>query len=91
MTKSELVGQVAERTGLTKKDAEAVIDATFDSIADVLGKKDKIQISGFGTFATKLRAARTGINPATGETMQVAASTVVVFKTGKGLKEQVNK
>lgn len=91
MTKTELVGQVAEGTGLTKKDAEAAVDATFDAIAQLLAQKDKIQISGFGTFSTKFRAERTGTNPATGEKMLVSASTVAVFKPGKDLKEQVNK
>lgn len=91
MTKAELIGQVAESTGLTKKDAEIAIDATFDAVADALAAQDKIQISGFGTFATKFRAEREGINPATGEKMTVKASTGVVFKAGKGLKEKVNK
>ncbi len=90
MTKSELIGQVAESTGLTKKDAEAAIDATFDTISKVLAGKDKIQISGFGTFSTKYREARMGINPATKQQMPIDASTVAVFKAGKGLKEQVN-
>lgn len=91
MTKAELIGKVAESTGLTKKDAEVAIDTTFDVIAEVLAAQDKIQISGFGTFATKYRAEREGINPATGQKMTVAASTAVVFKTGKNLKEKVNK
>ena len=91
MTKAELVGQVADGAGLTKKDAEAAIDATFDVIAGVLSSEDKIQIGGFGTFSTKRREARTGINPATQQPMQIAASTVAVFKAGKGLKDKVNK
>ena len=91
MTKAELIGKVAETTGLTKKDAEAAMDATFDAIAEALAAKDKIQISGFGTFATKFRAEREGVNPATGQKMTVAASTAVSFKAGKGLKEKVNK
>lgn len=90
MTKAELIGQVAERTNLTKKDAEAAIDATFDTIADVLANKEKIQIGGFGSFATKERAERMCNNPATGEKMKVAACTVAVFKPGKGLKEKVD-
>lgn len=91
MTKAELIGAVAENTNLTKKDAEAAIDATFDAIADALAKKDKIQIAGFGAFATKDRAERICNNPATGQKMTVKASTVPVFKAGKGLKEKVDK
>ena len=91
MTKAELIGKVAESTGLAKKDAEVAIDATFDAIAEVLAAQDKIQISGFGTFSTKFRAEREANNPRTGERMKVAASTAVVFKAGKGLKDQVNK
>jgi DNA-binding protein HU-beta len=91
MTKAELIGQVADSAGLSKKDAEAAIDATFDSITELLANRDKIQLSGFGTFTTKERAERTSVNPATGKKMQVPASTVAVFKAGKGLKDRVNK
>lgn len=91
MTKADLVGKVADSSQLSKKDAEAAIDATFDAITEALAQKDKIQISGFGTFATKFRAERTCTNPATGEKMQVKACTVPAFKAGKGLKEKVDK
>ncbi len=89
MTKADLVGKVAESANLTKKAAEAAIEATFDSITGALKDGDKIQISGFGSFSTKKRAARTCINPATKQKIQVKATTVPVFKAGKGLKEAV--
>jgi DNA-binding protein HU-beta len=91
MTKAELIGQVAENANLSKKDAEAAIDATFEAITKVMIKKEKIQISGFGSFATKFRAERTGTNPATGAKMVVKASTAPVFKASKNLKEKVDK
>jgi len=91
MTKAEFVGKVAEGAGLSKKDAEAAIDATFEAVAEALAAKDKVTVSGFGTFSTKERAERTGINPATKEKMTVAASTAAVFKVSKTLKDRVNK
>ena len=90
MKKSEFVALVADRTGFSKKDTEMTIDAVFEAMGDVMAKGDKIQISGFGTFETKTRAARTGHNPRTGEEIAIAAETVTVFKAGKGLKEKVD-
>ncbi len=91
MTKAELIAAVAEKAGLTKKDAEAAVGATFDTITQTLVKGDKIQLVGFGTFATKERPARVCLNPATKQKIQVPASTVPVFKIGKALKDAVAK
>ena len=91
MTKTELIAAVAERTGTTKKDAERVVNATFETIAAELAKGEKVQIAGFGIFETKRREARTGRNPLTGETIQIAASRTPSFKAGKALKDAANK
>lgn len=91
MNKTELVASVAETTGVSKKDAAAVIDATFDKIATAMAEGDKVQIIGFGTFETRERAAREGINPLTKEKIQVEACKVPAFKPGKALKDTVNK
>ena len=85
MKKSELVTLVAEKTGFSKKDTEKTI-----AIADIMAAGDKLQISGFGTFETKERAARTGHNPRTGEEINIAAATMPVFKPGKVLKDKVD-
>ncbi len=87
MKKSELVKSVADKCGTTTKDTSAVIDATFDAIAESLKAKDSVAIAGFGSFATKDRAAREGINPSTREKIQIPARTVAVFKPAKQLKE----
>lgn len=89
MNKSELIDAVATKTGLTKKDAGAALDATLASITDALSKGDSVQLIGFGTFSTTKRAAREGRNPSTGATMKIAASTVAKFKIGAKLKEAV--
>lgn len=91
MNKADLVGKVAEKAGLTKKDAEKAINAFVASVQEALVKKDKVQLIGFGTFEVKERAARTGRNPQTGETIKIAASKAPVFKVGKALKDAVNK
>ena len=90
MNKSELVTLVAEKTGFSKKDTEKTIDTMFTAIADVMAAGGKMQISGFGTFETKERAARTGHNPRTGEESAIAAATMPVFKPGKVLKDKVD-
>lgn len=89
MAKKELVGFVAEKTGLTKKDAEAAVNAVFDGITEALTTEGKIQIIGFGNFEVKERAARTGKNPATGKAIDIPASKVPAFKAGKALKDAV--
>lgn len=90
MKKSEFVTLVAEKTGMSKKDTEKTIDAVFAAMSDVLAEGDKLQMSGFGTFETKTRAARTGHNPRTGESIEIAAATIPTFKAGKALKDRVN-
>ena len=91
MNKADLIGKVAEKAGLTKKDAEKAINAFVASAQEALVKKDKVQLIGFGTFEVKARAARTGRNPQTGEAIKIAASKAPVFKVGKALKDAVNK
>ena len=91
MTKSELITLVAERTGVAKKDAERVVNATFETIAAQLIQGEKVQLSGFGTFETHHRQARTGRNPVTGESIQIAPTRAPAFKPGKTLKESVAK
>ncbi len=90
MNRVELINAIAAETGVTKKDIDAVIKSFTNVVSDTLQKKDKVQLIGFGTFETSERAARTGRNPATGEDMQIAASTQVKFKAGTALKEKVN-
>ncbi len=90
MNKGELISAVAA-SGLTKKDAEAAINAVFGAITDALAKGDSVQLVGFGTFGVKERAAREGRNPRTGETVSIAASKAPYFKAGKGLKDKVAK
>ncbi|MCC3236658.1 HU family DNA-binding protein, partial [Pediococcus acidilactici] len=83
--KAELVENVAKKTGLTKKDATAAVEAVFGSIQDDLKKGDKVQLIGFGTFEVRNRAARKGRNPQTGKEIEIAASKVPAFKPGKAL------
>jgi DNA-binding protein HU-beta len=89
VNKSDLIGVVAEKTGMTKKDIEKVVNAVFDGIAESLTKGDKVQIIGFGTFDVRDRKEREGRNPATGETITIPAAKVPVFKAGKALRESV--
>ena len=91
MNKTELIAAVAEKAGLTKKDAERVLNAAFDSIAASLVKGDRVQVSGFGSFEVKTREARIGRNPRTKETIQIPATKIPVFKAAKALKETVAK
>ena len=83
MNKTELVAAIAEKTELTKKDAESALKAFTDVVAEELKKGEKIQLVGFGTFEVSERAAREGRNPQTGETMKIAASKAPKFKAGK--------
>ena len=89
MNKTELIAAVAERSGITKKDAEQVISAAFDLIISQLQKGEKVQISGFGTFETKEREARVGRNPHTKEVIQIPASKAPAFKASKALKDMI--
>ncbi|MDD4600297.1 DNA-binding protein HU [bioreactor metagenome] len=90
MNKTELVASVAEKAGMTKKDAEKAINALFVSVEEALAKDDKVQIIGFGTFEVKAREERKGRNPQTGAEITIPASKTPVFKAGKGLKDAVN-
>ncbi len=87
MNKGELVSSVAASAGLSKKDAEKAVAAVIDSITDALKSGEKVQLVGFGTFEVRSRAARTGHNPKTGATLEIAASKVPAFKAGKALKD----
>ena len=91
MNKTELVAAIAEKTGLTKKDAEGAVKAFTDTVAEQLKAGEKIQLVGFGTFEVAERAARTGKNPQTGEAIKIPASKAPKFKAGKALKDTVNK
>ena len=91
MNKAELVSKMAEKSGLTKKEAEAALNAFMSSVQDALVNNEKVQLVGFGTFETRERAARVGRNPRTKEEIQIPASKVPVFKVGKEFKDRVNK
>lgn len=89
MTKADLITKVAENSGVSKKDTEAVISGLTKTITEELTKKGEVAFVGFGTFKTSERAAREGKNPATGAKLQIAARTAPVFKPGKALKDAV--
>ncbi len=91
MNKTELVVAMAEKTELSKKDAEKALKAFIDVVSEELAKGEKIQLVGFGTFEVADRPARDGRNPRTGEAMKIAASKNPKFKAGKALKDAVNK
>jgi DNA-binding protein HU-beta len=86
----DLIAEVAEKTELSKAKATDVVDAVFAAIEGALTKGEEVRLVGFGSFATAKREASEGRNPRTGETIQIAASTSVKFKAGKGLKDAVN-
>ena len=90
MNKADLVAAMAEKAGVSKKDAEASLKAFTDVVAEELKKGEKIQLVGFGTFEVSERAARTGRNPHTGAEMTIAASKAPKFKAGKALKDSLN-
>jgi DNA-binding protein HU-beta len=90
MTKQELVEFIAKEANLTKADALRALDATVDGVTAGLKKEGKVALVGFGTFAAKKRAARTGINPLTKESIKIPAKTVASFKAGSKLKEALN-
>ena len=90
MNKADLVAAMAEKAGVSKKDAEASLKAFTDVVAEELKKGEKIHLVGFGTFEVSERAARTGRNPQTGAEMTIAASKAPKFKAGKALKDSLN-
>jgi DNA-binding protein HU-beta len=89
VTKQEFVDQVADRSGLSKKDAAEAVDAFLDTVEDALKRGSDVSFSGFGKFSVSQRSAREGRNPATGERIQIAASRVPRFTAGAGLKKAV--
>ena len=89
MKKAEFVAKIAEKSGLTRKQAEMAVAAFTQTVAEALKEGDKVQLTGFGSFEVKERPARSGRNPATGETIEIAASKAPVFKAGKGLKDEI--
>ncbi|MEE1017552.1 MAG: HU family DNA-binding protein [Ruminococcus sp.] len=91
MKKTELIAAIAEQSGLSKKDAEKALSATIDTIVKAVAEGDKIQLTGFGTFEQRQRNARTGVDPRTGNSIEIAASKVPAFKAGKAFKDAVNK
>ena len=90
MNKSELISAVAEKSEVSKKDTEAVINALTSTIVETVAKDEDVQIIGFGTLTIAERAEREGRNPATGETMKIKASRSPKFKAGKAFKDAVN-
>ena len=86
MNKVTLVAKIAEKSGLSKKQAELALGAFIDSVTEALKEGDKVQMMGFGTFEVK--AARTGRNPSTGETIEIPASKTPTFKAGKALRDE---
>ncbi|ELA08394.1 histone family protein DNA-binding protein [Moraxella macacae 0408225] len=90
MNKSELVASIAKKSGLSQAQSADALNAFISTVGEALQAGDSIALVGFGTFAVKERAARTGRNPQTGEEMQIPASKVPNFKAGKGLKDAVN-
>ncbi len=91
MNKTELIAAVAQNTGVTKKDAERIVNATFETITAQLAQGEKVQLAGFGGFEVKTREARVGRNPRTNETMEIPASKAPVFKPSKALKDAIAK
>lgn len=89
LNKTELIGAVAEKAEMTKKDAEKAVNAVLASIEEAMAKGEKVQLVGFGTFEVRSRAARTGRNPQTGKEIKIAATKVPAFKPGKALKDSV--
>ena len=90
MNKNDLIGAVAEASGLTRNDATKAVEGVFDSITTALKSGDEVRLVGFGTFSVAKRKASTGRNPRTGEPMKINASSQPKFKAGKGLKDAVN-
>lgn len=90
MSKQQLVEMMASKAGLTKADAARALDAFMESVTETLKKGDKVSLVGFGTFVTSKREARTGRNPRTGETVNIAARTAATFKAGAKLKDALN-
>ena len=91
MKKSDIAAHVTRQAPLSKAAAETAVNAVFEAVGDALARGDKVTVAGFGTFATRSRAARTGRNPRTGESVAVAASKTPSFKAGKALRARLRK
>jgi len=91
MNKTELIAAVAEKSGMSKKDTERMVNAMIDTVCAAMADHEKVQLSGFGTFAAKYRQERVGRNPRTNEPTQVPAAWVPTFSASKALKENVNR
>lgn len=89
MNKKEFVKVIAEKTGFTQKDTKVFLEGFEGAVSETLAAGDDIRLTGFGTYSTSARAARTGRNPQTGEAMEIPASRGVKFKAGKALKAAV--
>ncbi|MCD8120978.1 MAG: HU family DNA-binding protein [Clostridiales bacterium] len=90
MNKQELITAIAEQSGLTRKDADAAVKAFVEVVSGALKEGDRVQMIGFGTFEVSERGARTGRNPRSGETIEIAASRIPKFKAGKALRDLIN-
>ncbi|MDZ7611293.1 MAG: HU family DNA-binding protein [Candidatus Moranbacteria bacterium] len=91
MNKKQVIDAVASKTGLSKKDSEAALEAVLDTVTEALQKGEQVTFTGFGSFSASERAARDGVNPLTKEKIKIPATTVPKFKAGKALKEAVKK
>ena len=89
MKRNDIIAKMAEKTGLSKKDNEACLNAFIESIGEALKEGDKVSLVGFGSFEVRDRAERQGVNPKTGEPMTIKASKSPTFKAGKGLKDMI--
>lgn len=89
MNRNQLVSNIADKSGLTKKDVESVVNEFIEEITTALENGEKVQFVGFGTFETRERASRSGRNPQTGESIQIPATVVPAFRPGNKLKETV--
>ena len=90
MNKSQFAEAIADKSGLSKRDAQKALDGFQDALLEAMQNGEKVSLTGFGTFEVRERAARTGRNPQTGETMEVAASKNAAFKPGKSFKDALN-
>jgi len=89
VNKAELINEIAAKAGITKKEAALTLEAFINGVKDALSRGEKVQLVGFGTFSVRERAARSGVNPRTGEKITIPAAKVPVFKPGKELREAV--
>jgi DNA-binding protein HU-beta len=91
LNKTELVAEVADRSGMSRRDSERAVNAFVEAVEGALGRGDRVVIAGFGTFEVRDRRPRVGRNPQTGEALQIPAGRVPAFKAGKGLKDSVER